>query len=107
MTLLRGILLDELPVYLARMSAANLNSKLSVSGPGAMISEISSGVADRALTYVKTHQDLFTISVDPIQPQVDEYTPYVDKAASAPATFPDTSSHGAAYYFGMLVFPDK
>ena len=76
-------------------------------GPSAVIDDIVGGVADRAVEYVNDHQTVVHVPVGPLQPTVDTYTPYVDRAAGAPGTYPDTTAHGAAYYFGMLAFPDK
>jgi hypothetical protein len=151
LTTARGMLYDELPVYVARMSDANLRDKLTNigafrayegalpltlsavrfgkraprrpppshtttpippfrllgAGPSAAINDLVTGVADRAVEYINSHQSAFHVPVDPLQPTVDKYTPYVDKAVGAPGTFPDTTAHGAAYYFGMLAVPDK
>ena len=51
-----GLLSDELPVYLGVLSRTFLSSILSGNGPRAMVESITSGVVDRALTYVETHQ---------------------------------------------------
>jgi len=104
---LRGLLYDELPIYLARMSRANLGAKLRTGGPSVMLDELTAGVADRATRYLATSQQLLSVPTTSLESTADTYTVYLDRAAGAPATYPDTTTNGAPYYFGMLLSPDK
>lgn len=93
---LRGLLFDEMPVYLARMSRANLTAALAARGPGGMLEGLVAGVADDAVAYVKRSQSLVDVNVPALAPTVDDYTPYIDKAAAAPGPYADADDHGAA-----------